>query len=145
MGPGFTVRHFKIGADHARGWGWHADASEEFSGAECIFPRWVLTGQDEKIVCSNSACPLCTRNLKGRIQGDKRRGQIRGMNNIAWPPAKDRVLLILAINRETLVAVCLETLESIAIIPAPGPLGNIAGQRRHIAYLRCSHTRCRLT
>ena len=39
-----------------------------------------------------------------------------------------------------MVAACLETGETIAVIPAPGPLRDIAGQRRHVAYLRRPHT-----
>ena len=62
------------------------------------------------------------------------------MDDKARTTTKDRVLLILAIDREALVASCLETVETIAVIPAPGSLRDIPGQRGHIAYLRCPHT-----
>src|SRR5262245_48420931 len=67
------------------------------------------------------------------------------MDDKARTTTKDRVLLILAMNREAVTASCLEAVETIAIIPAPGSLRDITGQRGHIAYLRCPHTGGSLT
>src|SRR5262249_8757983 len=140
MGPGFPVRDFQIGAYHTSRWRRHAYAGEELRGNEGVFPRRILAGQDEKIGCGNAALPSRTSDLERRIQCHQRRSQIRGMDDKARTATKDRVLLILAIDREALVASCLETVETIAVIPAPGALRDIPGQRGHVAYLRCPHT-----
>ena len=62
------------------------------------------------------------------------------MDAKARTPTKDRVLLILAMDREAVAASGLETGETIAVIPAPGALRDIPGQRGHVAYLRGPHT-----
>src|SRR5215510_7422229 len=145
MRPGCPVRDFQIGADHTRRWRWYADAGEELRGGEDVFPRRVLAGQNEKIGGGKAAWPSRACDLERRIQCHQRRSQIRGMDAKARTTTKDRVLLILAIDREALVASCLETVETIAVIPAPGALRDIPGQRGRVAYLRCPHTSRGLT
>src|SRR5215831_11419104 len=140
MRPGSPVCDFQIGADRASRGRWYADAGEELRGCKDVFPRRVLAGQDEKISGGNPAWPFWTRDLERRLQRNEGRRQIRGMDAIARPPTKDRVLLMLAMDREALTASGLETGEPIAVIPAPGALRDIPGQRGYVAYLRGSHT-----
>ena len=98
MRPGFPVRHFKIGADHPSSGRRNAYASEEFRGNEGVFPRRVVAGQDEKIGGGKAAGSFRTAHLERRIECDERRRQIRRVDDKARTPAKDRVLLILAID-----------------------------------------------
>src|SRR5207245_4433232 len=93
-----------------------------------------------KIGGGKAALPSRTCDLERRMQRDQRRSQIRGMDAKARPPTKDRVLLMLAMDREAVAASSLETGEPIAVIPAPGSLRDIPGQRGHVADLRRPHT-----
>ena len=70
MGPGCAVRDFQIGADHTSSGRRHAYAGEELRGHEGVFPRRVLTRQDEKIGCGKVAWPSRTRDLERRMQRD---------------------------------------------------------------------------
>src|SRR5215831_8963080 len=62
------------------------------------------------------------------------------MNAKARTTPKDGVLLMLAMLREAVAASGLEAGEAIAIIPAPGALRDVPGQRGRIADLWCPHT-----
>jgi len=68
MGPGFPVRHFQIGADHAGSWRWNAHAGEEFRGSKDIFPRRILARQDEKIGGGQAASAAAIESVGGTLE-----------------------------------------------------------------------------
>src|SRR5204863_2052198 len=70
---------------------------------------------------------------------DQRRRGIGGMHDVARTAAEDRVELILAGEREALIAAGLVARKSVAVVPAPRPLADIAGDRSDVANLRRRH------
>src|SRR5579864_8955309 len=61
------------------------------------------------------------------------------MDDIAGAAAEDRVETVLAADGEACIAAILQARKSVAEIPAPGALANVAGQGANIANLRSRH------
>src|SRR5262245_26695814 len=61
------------------------------------------------------------------------------MDDIAGTAAEDRVELVLAGEREALIATVLVALEAVPEVPAPRALTHVAGDRADVANLRRRH------
>ena len=83
----------------------------------------------EELTGRNHAIARRSAHMKLGIQGKQCGRGVRWMNDVAGSAAENRVELVLARSRETLVPAVLETRKSVAIIPAPGPLTLIVWRR----------------
>ena len=74
-----------------------------------------------------------------RLEGDERHRGVRWMDDIAWTTTEDRVELVLAADRKTLVSPSLVAGKPVPVVPAPRSLTDIAGQGPDVANLGCGH------
>src|SRR5207244_5766898 len=61
------------------------------------------------------------------------------MHDVARPAAEDRVELVLAGGGEALAAAVFEARKPVAVVPAPRPLADVAGQGGDVADLWRAH------
>src|SRR5439155_12555212 len=102
-----------------------------------VFSLRVDARERKEFGRSNRPLAVGSDDAERRIERDERRGGIRRMDDVARTAAKDGVELVFPAGRETGVAAILEARKSVAEVPAPRPLADVAGQRPDIPDLRC--------
>ncbi len=137
--PGFAIQHLVIRAARAGPRRRQLNRSQHFVLRQDVFARGVHARQLEEFSRGNHALARRSRDVKLRVQRHQRRRGVRRMHDVAGPAAENGVELILARSRKTNVAAVLEARKTVAEIPAPGALANVARQRSGIANLRRAH------
>ena len=110
---------------------------QHFVVGQHVLARRVLLRQREEVArparCARRPGPTM-RNVAS--SATERRRRVRRMDDVARAAAEDRVELVFAGEREAGVAAVLEARETVAEVPAPRPLADVAGERPDVADLR---------
>ena len=112
------------------------DRGEHFVIVQGVFARGILLWEREEVGRRERALAGGSDDAELGVERDQRGRGIRRMHDEARSAAEDGVELVLAGDRETLVAAGLVARETVAEIPAPGALADVARERARIANLR---------
>ncbi len=112
------------------------DRGQHFIVGQHVLAGRILLGQREEIRGRERAFARRADDAELRVERHQRRRGVRRMHDEAGSAAEDRVELVLAGDREALIAAGFVARETVAEIPAPRALADVAGQRADVADLR---------
>ena len=135
MGPGGPVHELEVAADRILRRRRHQNSREEFGFAEHILVDRIHPRQDKELRRRHFPLAIWPGKLEYRLVSHEHRRDVRGMHDKARAAAENRVLAVFTVHREALVAAGLEAIKAVAVIPAPGALGHVAGEGSDIADL----------
>jgi acyl transferase domain-containing protein len=114
------------------------DRCQHLAVAEHVLSRRVGRRQREELGRGHGPLPAGAGpdEAERRAERDQCRSGVGRMHDVARPAAEDRVEGVLARDRITSRSAVLEALEAVPVVPAPGTLADVTGQRRGVADLR---------
>ncbi len=139
VGPRLAIHLLVIGAARAGFRRGQMDLRQHFIVRQDVLARRIIGRQLEEIGRGDGPLARGTNDAKFRVQRDQRRRGIRRMHDKARAAAENRVEFVLAGNAEAGLPAVLVARESVAVIPAPRPLADVARERPGVADLGRSH------
>src|SRR5438132_394471 len=108
------------------------------AGARRVRPTsaGVTRRQNEEVIGGHYALTRGSHDAELRVERDQRGSCVRGMDDVTWAAAEDRMELVLATCGKAHRTAILQAGEAIAEVPTPWPLANVARERTDIADLR---------
>src|SRR5258708_1843060 len=112
------------------------DGDQELVFRENVLARRVDAREGEEVTGRDCSLALGTGDSELGVEGDESGSGVGRVDDVAWPAPENRVKLVFTVGAVADVPAILQAWKTVAVIPAPRPLADVARERAGVADLR---------